>query len=118
LALAKGLISGNIAKNILLITSETYSKFVHPKDKSNKTIFGDGASATLVSANEGFAEIFDFVLGTDGGGAENLIVKNGGCKNPTLSGIHQESAVYGICHTKSQCAGASYVGGGFFVSRR
>jgi 3-oxoacyl-[acyl-carrier-protein] synthase-3 len=86
LALAKGLISGNIAKNILLITSETYSKFVHPKDKSNKTIFGDGASATLVSANEGFAEIFDFVLGTDGGGAENLIVKNGGCKNPTLSG--------------------------------
>lgn len=86
LALAKGLISGNIAKNILLITSETYSKFIHPKDKSNKTIFGDGASATLVSANNGFAEILDFVLGTDGTGAENLIVKNGGCRNPELSG--------------------------------
>lgn len=86
LALAKGLIAGRIAKNILLITSETYSKFIHPKDKSNKTIFGDGASATLVSGESGFAEVLDFVLGTDGSGAENLIVKNGGCRHPELSG--------------------------------
>lgn len=86
LALAKGLITGNIAKNILLITSETYSKFVHPKDKSNKTIFGDGASATLICENDGFAEILDFVLGTDGSGSDNLIVRNGGSRNPILSG--------------------------------
>lgn len=81
LALAKGLIDSKIAKNILLITSETYTKFIHPKDKSNKTIFGDGATATLISI-EGFAEIMDFELGTDGSGAENLIVKNGAVKNP------------------------------------
>lgn len=80
LALAKGLISANIAKNVLLITSETYSKFIHPKDKSNKTIFGDGASATLISDFDGFAEILDFDLGTDGRGAENLIVKRGGIR--------------------------------------
>jgi 3-oxoacyl-[acyl-carrier-protein] synthase-3 len=86
LAIAKGLITSNIAKNILLITSETYSKFIHPKDKSNKTIFGDAASATLVSI-DGFADILDFELGTDGSGAENLIVKNGAIKNPSLSGI-------------------------------
>ncbi|GHN00239.1 3-oxoacyl-ACP synthase [Cytophagales bacterium WSM2-2] len=85
LSLAKGLISALIAKNILLITSETYSKFIHPKDKSNRTIFGDGASATLVSANEGFAEIGDFELGTDGRGAKNLIVKNGGMRFPFSS---------------------------------
>ena len=76
LALAKGLIAGKIAKNILLITAETYTKHLHPKDKGNHTIFGDAAAATLIST-DGFAEICEFVLGTDGRGAENLIVKTG-----------------------------------------
>ena len=86
LALAKGLVNSKIAKNILLITSETYSKFIHPNDKSNRTIFGDGASATLIST-DGFADILDFELGTDGSGGENLIVKNGACKYPTSNSI-------------------------------
>ena len=89
LAIAKGLIFSNIAKNVLLITSEAYSKFIHPRDKSNRTIFGDGASATLVST-EGFAEILDFELGTDGSGAKNLIVKNGAIRHPDLSGVDME----------------------------
>lgn len=82
LALAKGLIMGGIAKNILLLTAETYSKHLHPKDKSNRTIFGDAAAATLISTN-GFAEIMDFCLGTDGRGAEKLIVKTGGLLHPS-----------------------------------
>jgi len=86
LAIAKGLISANIAKNVLLITSESYTKFIHPKDKRNRTIFGDGSSATLIST-EGFAEILDFELGTDGSGAENLIVKNGAVRHPNLDGV-------------------------------
>ena len=77
LSLAKGLIAGKIAKNVLLITSETYSKHLHPKDKGNRTIFGDASAATLIST-EGFAEIGEFSLGTDGKGAENLMVKTGG----------------------------------------
>jgi 3-oxoacyl-[acyl-carrier-protein] synthase-3 len=81
LSLAKGLIAGNIAKNILLITSETYSKHLHPRDKGNRTIFGDAAAVTLIST-EGFAEILDFSLGTDGRGAENLIIKSGASRNP------------------------------------
>lgn len=81
LAVAKGLIVAGIAKNILLITSEAYNKHLHPKDKSNKTIFGDAATATLISDN-GFAKIGEFVLGTDGTGAENLIIKTGGSAHP------------------------------------
>ena len=76
LAVAKGLVCGGVAKNILLLTAETYNKYLHPHDKGNRTIFGDGSSATLVST-EGFAEIGEFVLGTDGRGAEGLIVKTG-----------------------------------------
>lgn len=82
LGLAKGLIYAGIAKNILFLTAETYSKFIHPADKSNRTIFGDGATATIISADSGFAEILDFDLGTDGRGAENLIVKRGGMRYP------------------------------------
>lgn len=81
LSLAKGLIMGGIAKNILLITSETYTKHIHFKDKGNRTIFGDAAAATLIST-DGFAEIGNFCLGTDGRGAENLIIKTGGLRYP------------------------------------
>lgn len=81
LAVSKGLIAGGIARNILLLMGETYNKYIHPKDKGNRTIFGDGASATLVST-EGFAEIGEFILGTDGSGAKNLIVKSGGARHP------------------------------------
>ena len=76
LSLAKGLIMAGIAKNILFLTGETYTKHLHPKDKGNRTIFGDAGSATLIST-EGLAEIGNFSLGTDGRGAENLIIKTG-----------------------------------------
>jgi 3-oxoacyl-[acyl-carrier-protein] synthase-3 len=85
LALAKGLIAAGVARNILLVTSEAYSKHVHPADKGNRTIFGDAASATLIST-EGLAEVREFVLGTDGTGAENLIVKTGALKYPAKAG--------------------------------
>jgi 3-oxoacyl-[acyl-carrier-protein] synthase-3 len=81
LSLAKGLICAGIAVNVLLLTAETYTKHIHPKDKGNRAIFGDGASATLIST-DGFAEIKNFSLGTDGKGAENLIIKTGGLRNP------------------------------------
>jgi len=81
LSLAKGLIFSGIAKNVLLLTGETYSKFIHPKDKGNRTIFGDAGTASLISS-EGFGEIKEFSLGTDGRGAENLMVKTGGMRFP------------------------------------
>ena len=77
LALAKGLIQANVAKNVLLITAETYSKHIHPKDKANRSIFGDGAAACIVSESE-TEKIYDFELGTDGSGMNNIIVQNGG----------------------------------------
>ncbi len=76
LSLAKAFVVSQMHKNVLLLTAETYSKYLHSKDKGNRTIFGDGAAATLVS-NEGIAEIGEFIFGTDGSGAENLIVKSG-----------------------------------------
>ena len=76
LSLAKGLVCSGISKNVLLLTGETYSKYIHPLDKGNKSLFGDAATATLVS-NDGFLEIGNFALGTDGSGADNLRVYTG-----------------------------------------
>lgn len=81
LSLAKAVVVSGQAKNVLLLTAETYSKYMHERDKSNRTIFGDGSAATLVST-DGIAEIGEFVIGTDGEGAENLIVKSGCARHP------------------------------------
>ena len=86
LAFAKGLIEGECARNVLLITSETYTKHIIVRDKSTRTLFGDGAAATLLCAesSEGFG-IGKFVFGTDGNGAKNLIVPAGGMALPRSS---------------------------------
>jgi len=86
MAMAKGLIAAGIAKNVLLLTAETYNKYLHPSDKSNRSIFGDGAAACLIST-DGFAEIGEFVLGTDGSGANHLIVKTGGSRQKAATGL-------------------------------
>ena len=90
MAVAKGLIAAGLASNVLLLTAETYTKYLHPDDKSNRTIFGDGAAACLISKEKGLAEIGEFVFGTDGSGADNLIVKTQGARFPELTGLSTE----------------------------
>jgi len=81
LGLAKGLVETGQATNVLLVTAETYSKFIHPRDKSVRTIFGDAGAATLVRGVARNDEcVGPFVYGTDGCGAPNLIVSTGGMR--------------------------------------
>lgn len=81
LSLARGLIETGAARCVLLLTADTYSKFIHPLDKSVRTLFGDGASATAVVAGESDqCEIGPFVFGTDGSGAQHLMVATGGAR--------------------------------------
>ncbi len=81
LGLAKGLIETGQARNVLLVTAETYSKFIHPGDKSVRTLFGDAAAATFVQYSDKEPEsIGPFVYGTDGRGADKLIVHSGGMR--------------------------------------
>lgn len=91
MAIAKGLIMAGIAQNVLLLTAETYNKYLHVEDKSSRSIFGDGAAACLISS-KGLAEIGDFVLGTDGSGAEQLIVKTGASRQKQATGLQSEDS--------------------------
>jgi 3-oxoacyl-[acyl-carrier-protein] synthase-3 len=68
---------------VLLVTADTYSKLLHPLDRSVRTLFGDGAAATLIEAMDTSSPaIGPFVFGTDGRGAESLIVPTGGGRRP------------------------------------
>ncbi len=84
LSIANGLVASGTRKNVLFITADVVTKWLHPKDKSTWTLFGDGASACIVSANTSNeqSQINSFVMGTDGRGAKNIIIKNGGAKFP------------------------------------
>lgn len=84
LSLAAGLIASGAARRVLLVTADTYSKYTHPLDKSVRTLFGDGAAATLIETVEGArGSIGPFVFGTDGSGADSLIVRAGGFRQPS-----------------------------------
>ena len=77
LSMADGLIQSGAAKRILFITAETYSKFIDQHDRSLRTIFGDGAAATLIEAADE-PSFSGFKFGTDGSGADTLLVAKGG----------------------------------------
>lgn len=78
LGLAKGLIESGQATTILLVTSDTLTRYLNPADRQLRTIFGDGASASLVTASATSPALTGFAYGTDGSGAEHLIVPGGG----------------------------------------
>lgn len=86
MAIGKSFVDSGMAKNVLLLTAETYNKYLHPSDKSNRSIFGDGAAACLIS-NEGVAKIGDVVWGTDGSGAKHLIVETGAARHKSATGV-------------------------------
>ena len=81
LSLAEGLIRSGAARRVLFITAETYSKYIDAADRSLRTIFGDGAAATLLEASDE-PSLGGFTFGTDGKGADTLMVTKGGVRQP------------------------------------
>ena len=80
LFVASSLVQNNMSKNILIVCADTYTKYIESSDRTNKTIFSDGASATLVSKSK--KKYFgNFLMGTDGSGYKDLIVENGACRD-------------------------------------
>ena len=100
LALAKSFINTGIATTVLLVTSETYSKYIHEKDYGNRTIFGDGAAAAIIEKDDD-EFIFEFALGTDGKGWHNLVVPAGGLRTRYDANAEAEEDGAGNLRTKN-----------------
>lgn len=82
LSLARGLVESRQARNVLLLTADTYSRFIHDDDRSTRALFGDAGSATLIAAEASGARMFAFDFGTDGRGEFDLIRPDSGCRAP------------------------------------
>ena len=88
---ADGLIQSGAAKSILLLTAETYTKYIDEEDRSLRTIFGDAAAATLISPADQ-PSLSGFQFGSDGSGGDMLLVADGGarCAEQALRPRHRK----------------------------
>ena len=83
LSIVKGLIESGMASNVLLITSCAYTRYINKEDLTTRPLFGDSATATLISATESEKPyLHSFSFGTDGSKFESLIIPAGADKNP------------------------------------
>ena len=93
LDIASGLLAVNSGrKRILLICSELLSRVTDWTDRGTCVLFGDGAAAVIIektpapSTGADRRGILRCLLGADGSGAESLIVRRGGSREPFQSG--------------------------------
>jgi 3-oxoacyl-[acyl-carrier-protein] synthase-3 len=101
LQLATVLANTGQARNVLLLNADTYTKYIHPRDRSIRPLFGDGAAATLVGPARHGGSIGSFIVGTDGSGAGNLCVPSGGSRLPRSAATARETTDANGC-TRSQ----------------
>jgi 3-oxoacyl-[acyl-carrier-protein] synthase-3 len=88
-----GLLSrGKERKRALVIGSEVLSKITDWDDRGTCVLFGDGAGAVVVEKTAAASEgplrsgLIRTILGADGSGAESLISRRGGSRNPYRAG--------------------------------
>lgn len=82
LAMASALISTGMHRNVLVVGSETLSRILDWQDRATCVLFGDGAGAVVVSCGEHSTLAPQFVLGSDGSGAQALCLPAGGSRMP------------------------------------
>jgi 3-oxoacyl-[acyl-carrier-protein] synthase-3 len=82
LATAQQFIESGACDNVLVIGAELLSRFVDWEDRATCVLFGDGAGAVVLQVSDEPAGVLSFVLGSDGSGAEYLILPSGGAALP------------------------------------
>lgn len=90
LMLARSMIDGGAARNVLVATADTYSHLIHPGDRATRVLFGDGGAVSLVTAKSDRYRIRDITFGTSGEHYQRFIVKAGGARLPRSEATCQE----------------------------
>lgn len=81
LYLAASLISSGSVSRVLLLAGDTSTRLVDPEDRALRVLFGDAGTATVIE-KAAAAERMSFVMGTDGAGANCLIVEGRAFRAP------------------------------------
>jgi 3-oxoacyl-[acyl-carrier-protein] synthase III len=90
LAIAKAFIESGSYKNVLIVASEKLSSIVDYKDRNTCVLFGDGASAAVISSEGKGLVVRDVTLGADGDQAQLLVLPGGGSRNPSTQKTVEE----------------------------
>ena len=100
LANGAGLIAAGIADRVLVIGADVFSTILNPRDRTTRTIFGDGAGAVVLRAGEmdDLGAFGPFTLGSDGRGAHLIMIPGGGSRQPRRDAGGDESDRYFVMH--------------------
>jgi 3-oxoacyl-[acyl-carrier-protein] synthase III len=82
LSIAKAFIESGLYRNVLIIATEKLSSIVNYKDRNTCILFGDGASACVVSSQGAGLVVRNVCLGADGDLSQLLIMPAGGSRTP------------------------------------
>ena len=82
LSIAQGFILSGQASNILLVTADTYSKYINKLDRSVRVLFGDGGAVTWITGSETSQGIHGISCATAGVHFEKFMIAAGGCRMP------------------------------------
>ncbi|CAM3100663.1 3-oxoacyl-ACP synthase III family protein [Stackebrandtia soli] len=66
----------------VVIGTEVYSRFLDPRDRTTAVLFGDGAGATVIDRAPDGHGIRSIRLGSDGTGADHVLIPAGGSRRP------------------------------------
>jgi 3-oxoacyl-[acyl-carrier-protein] synthase-3 len=82
LSVAHSMLVTGLAEKALVLTGDTMSHTVHPKDRALVPLMGDAGSATLLGEAAAGTGFLGFELGTDGSGSKHLMIPAGGARQP------------------------------------
>lgn len=94
LATAHQFIAAGACDNVLVVGSEVVSRFINKQDRSTAILFGDGAGAVVLQVTSEPCGVLSFVLGSDGAGAQDLILPGGGSAAPASHEMVDEGLQY------------------------
>ena len=80
LSVVGSMMESNQCSKALILCGDTYTKYISINDRTSRPLFSDAGSATLVTKSKNDNKIGPFIYGTDGSGADNLIVRNSASK--------------------------------------
>ncbi|MBX0331340.1 ketoacyl-ACP synthase III [Oscillochloris sp. ZM17-4] len=90
LAVAHGMITAGVAHRALVLNADALSPVIHPLDRGLVPLHGDGAVATLLEASASGGGFRGFRLGTDGSGAQHIMIPASGARIPRSEATRRE----------------------------
>ncbi|HEU5421926.1 MAG TPA: beta-ketoacyl-ACP synthase III [Nitrolancea sp.] len=80
-------IQSGVFRTVLVVGSDTLTRYIDFRDRGTCILFGDGAGAVVLQASTADEGVLSTVLGSDGRGAEHLYV-DGVCTGMVPNGTH------------------------------